>query len=118
MGYYNPIFAMGLKAFAREAKRVGVDGVLVVDANLVQGVSMDALGDYIAFVALLQADPNGNTTGIDTVMNLFRSDIGDKRPTGMTDWDRDFLRALYSMPRNTVSMTQAQSYLAERMERD
>ncbi|MBI1401102.1 hypothetical protein [Hyphomonas sp.] len=91
--------------------------IIVVDANLVQGVSMDSLADYIAFVALMQADPNGNTTGIETIMNLFRVDLGDKRPMQMTDWDKDFLRALYSMPRNTVSLTQAQSYLAERMER-
>jgi tryptophan synthase alpha chain len=31
MGYYNPIFAFGLKAFARTAVDAGVDGVLVVD---------------------------------------------------------------------------------------
>lgn len=31
MGYYNPIFVMGLKRFAVQAKRGGVDGVLVVD---------------------------------------------------------------------------------------
>ncbi|MFQ5735915.1 MAG: tryptophan synthase subunit alpha [Thermodesulfobacteriota bacterium] len=30
-GYYNPIFSFGLKRFAREAARAGVDGVLVVD---------------------------------------------------------------------------------------
>ena len=91
--------------------------VIVVDANLVQGVSMDSLGDYIAFVALMQADPNGNTADINTIMNLFRTDIGDKPATQLTDWDKDFLRALYSMPRNTASLSQAQSYLAQRMER-
>ena len=31
MGYYNPIYAFGLKAFARTAVDAGVDGVLVVD---------------------------------------------------------------------------------------
>ena len=31
MGYYNPIHAFGLKAFARTAVDAGVDGVLVVD---------------------------------------------------------------------------------------
>lgn len=92
--------------------------IIVVDANMVQGVSMDSLGDYIAFVALMQADPNGNTTGINTIMNLFRSDIGEARATQLTDWDKDFLRALYSMPRNTASLHQAESYLASRMERD
>lgn len=31
MGYYNPIWVYGLDRFAREASRVGVDAVLVVD---------------------------------------------------------------------------------------
>jgi len=92
--------------------------IIIVDANLVQGVPMDSLADYVAFVALMQADPNGNTSSIDTILNLFRSDLGDQRATSLTDWDRDFLRALYSMPRNTASLSQAERYLAQRMERD
>ncbi|MBI4199188.1 MAG: tryptophan synthase subunit alpha [Chloroflexi bacterium] len=31
MGYYNPLLAMGLRAFAREAQDAGVDGVIVAD---------------------------------------------------------------------------------------
>ena len=31
MGYYNPIFVYGVDAFLTEAKRVGVDGLIVVD---------------------------------------------------------------------------------------
>jgi len=92
--------------------------IIIVDAKLVQDVSLDSLGDYIAFVALIQADPNGNTSDIRTIMNLFRADAGDKRALSMTDWDKDFLRALYSMPRNTASLSQAERYLAQRMERD
>jgi hypothetical protein len=92
--------------------------IIVVDANLVQDVSLDSLGDYIAFIALMQADPNGNTKSINTIMNLFRADAGEKRALSMTDWDKDFLRALYSMPRNTASLSQAERYLAQRMERD
>ncbi|MEK6791496.1 MAG: tryptophan synthase subunit alpha [Deltaproteobacteria bacterium] len=30
-GYYNPVFVFGVKRFAREAKRAGCDGVLIVD---------------------------------------------------------------------------------------
>jgi tryptophan synthase alpha chain len=31
MGYYNPIYAMGVEAFLAEAKDAGVDGLIVVD---------------------------------------------------------------------------------------
>lgn len=31
MGYYNPIFKKGTKAFFKEAEKVGVDGILIVD---------------------------------------------------------------------------------------
>jgi tryptophan synthase alpha chain len=31
MGYYNPIYVYGVQAFAADAKRAGVDGLIVVD---------------------------------------------------------------------------------------
>ena len=31
MGYYNPIYAYGVKAFLTDARRVGIDGLIVVD---------------------------------------------------------------------------------------
>ena len=31
MGYFNPIFVYGVEAFLREARKVGVDGLIVVD---------------------------------------------------------------------------------------
>jgi tryptophan synthase alpha chain len=31
MGYYNPVFCYGAEAFARDAARAGVDGLLLVD---------------------------------------------------------------------------------------
>ncbi len=31
MGYYNPIFQKGIKAFLKESEKVGVDGILIVD---------------------------------------------------------------------------------------
>jgi tryptophan synthase alpha chain len=55
-GYFNPIFAYGVKKFARAARRAGVDGILVVDLPYEEAgelrVYTDAAGiDFISLVA-------------------------------------------------------------------
>jgi len=55
-GYYNPIFAFGNEAFAREAKAAGVDGLLVVDLPPEESLELrrhtDRKGlDFISLVA-------------------------------------------------------------------
>jgi hypothetical protein len=91
--------------------------VIVVDATKVQGLSIDTLSDYVAFVTLAQADPKGDTQGVETILNLF-ADHTLVKPEVWTSWDADFLKALYAIPRNTVSLTQTQSTIAQWMERD
>ena len=55
-GYFNPIFAYGVKKFAGAARKAGVDGVLVVDlpheeANELR-IYTDAVGiDFISLIA-------------------------------------------------------------------
>jgi hypothetical protein len=91
--------------------------VVVIDARQVSGLSLDTLGDFVAFVTLAQADGNGDTKGVDTILNLF-ADHTEKKPETWSSWDADFLRALYAVPRNTVSLQQTKSLIAQRMERD
>lgn len=52
MGYYNPVFAYGVEAFARDAAKAGVDGLLLVDLPpeeaeelhpLLQGAGIDLI---------------------------------------------------------------------------
>lgn len=55
-GYYNPIFIYGCEAFARNAKAVGVDGVLIVDLPPEEAAELrrytDPAGiDFISLVA-------------------------------------------------------------------
>ncbi len=54
-GYYNPIFVYGLKRFAKDARRAGADGVLIVDLPPEEsGDFKDALEDQgLDFVYLL-----------------------------------------------------------------
>jgi len=66
--------------------------VVIVDFTQTAHVRMSALVDYIAFIALAQVNPDGDLAGQDTILNLFN------RPadfTELTQWDRDYLAALY-----------------------
>jgi len=55
-GYFNPIFAYGVKKFARAAQKAGIDGVLVVDlpheeAQELRVHTDDAGIDFISLIA-------------------------------------------------------------------
>jgi tryptophan synthase alpha chain len=55
-GYFNPIFAYGVKKFAQTARRAGVDGVLVVDLPYEESKELrmytDPVGiDFISLIA-------------------------------------------------------------------
>ena len=55
-GYFNPIFAYGVKKFALAARRAGVDGVLMVDLPYEEANELrnhtDAIGiDFISLIA-------------------------------------------------------------------
>jgi tryptophan synthase alpha chain len=54
-GYYNPIFAYGVKKFAKAAKDAGVDGVLVVDLPPEEAQELRAHTDVagIDFISLI-----------------------------------------------------------------
>ncbi len=71
--------------------------LIVIDANRIPEVQFGALSDYVAMVALAQIDPDVDPAGWDTVLNLFNPDKGVE---GLTDWDRDYLKALYEAPRD------------------
>ena len=55
-GYFNPIFAYGVKKFAHDARKAGTDGVLVVDLPYEEAKELriytDAVGiDFISLIA-------------------------------------------------------------------
>lgn len=64
---------------------------IVVDVDDVAEVSFEQLADYVTFIALAQVDPEGDTTGHDTILNLFRQ----SPPARLTGWDHAYLEALY-----------------------
>ncbi len=68
--------------------------LLVVDARHARGVTYQALADYVAMAALAQLNEEADTAHVPTILNLFKADAS-RRPAGLTDWDRAYLRGLY-----------------------
>lgn len=73
--------------------------IIVVDGEHVNGVGLPQLADYLSMVALAQVDPEGDTSGFSTILNLF--DDPDGSP-GLTGWDRAYLDALYTGPSERI----------------
>lgn len=73
--------------------------IVIVDVDQIGAVDTNQLGDYLAFVSLAQIDGGANTTGFDTILNLFDGE----GPSGLTDWDRAYLQALYAPRGQRVS---------------
>lgn len=66
---------------------------IVLDVDQLGDVNLAQLNDYVALVAMAQIDPDGETAGYDTVLNLFEDPAG---VSGLSDWDAVYLEALYN----------------------
>lgn len=66
--------------------------IIVFGVDGMQGATLEQLADYFSMVALAQVDPYADTSGFDTVLNLF----SETSSPGLTDWDWAYLRALYA----------------------
>ena len=67
---------------------------IIIDTGKVGRIGFGALSEYVAMVALAQIAMDADTSGYETVLNLFSEDAD--RTSGLTRWDRDYLSALYS----------------------
>jgi len=68
--------------------------IVIIDVAAADGTGLIELADYVAMVALVQVDPDAETRGYDTILNLFTE--GATPPPHMTDWDWAFLTGLYT----------------------
>ncbi len=79
---------------------------VIIDIDQVNRVSPAQLGDYLAMVTLAQIDPDAETGGYATVLNLF----DDQTQTdGMTNWDRAYLKGLYDTIRTRRNTNSSRS---------
>ena len=90
--------------------------LIIVDARQANGVTFQALSDYLAMVSLAQLDPEGQTTGTPTILNLFDArDSGAPIPAAMTQWDEAYLDGLYNARRTAPTDLWQRRDIAERM---
>lgn len=66
--------------------------IIIVDMARADGLDMRQIADYAAMVAFSQVDPDADTQGYDSILNLFRN---PQQTPGLSDWDMAYLKALY-----------------------
>ncbi len=75
--------------------------VIVLDVRRTGIVRFSALADYVAMVSLAQINPDADTEGASSILNLFTDKAAGATPVdGMTDWDMAYLRGLYTARRD------------------
>jgi|SRR3989344_1658983 len=74
--------------------------IIIVDMSKTGGAPFGVLADFVSMVSLAQIDPDVDLSGQSTVMNLF---LSPAEIDGLSQWDKDYLAALYTEPNDRVS---------------
>src|SRR5690606_3653198 len=85
--------------------------IIIVDTTQLPGTTWQQLADYLAVVSLAQIDPKGDPAAFDSILNLFTNPAAY---SGLTDWDRSYIRALYSFDQERLPSLQ-QNDIVSRM---
>lgn len=89
--------------------------VIVVDVTKLDDITLEQLADYVSLIALAQVDPQGDVSGFNTVLNVFE---GTASVTGLTEWDRGYLAALYGLDASHVRPGHQAGAMAASLERE
>lgn len=102
-----------IKTFASRLLSATEDDIqrvfIIVDADKISGVNLDQLGDYVAMIALAQINPEADTTGYSSVLNLFND---PEHSPGLTNWDKTYLEGLYGAVRTRQNPNTARGEIA------
>lgn len=75
--------------------------VIVLDVGRTGVVRFAALADYVTMVSLAQINPEADTKGVSSILNLFADREAGLTPVeGLTEWDMAYLRGLYTARRD------------------
>ena len=80
---------------------------VIIDVDKLGGVSLEQLGDYVAMVALVQVNPDADTSRYETILNLFQT---PDSISGLSGWDRAYMDGMYAVrPGRVSTMVQVQT---------
>jgi hypothetical protein len=88
--------------------------IIVIDANQTSHTTVGALADYVAMITLAQINPEAETAGAPTILNLF-NDTASARSASLTSWDLAYLRGLYASSDTPRSTRQQEGQIVRRM---
>lgn len=75
--------------------------IVILDVRRIGTVRFSSLADYLAMVGLAQVDPEAETGGVRSVLNLFADKAAGAEPAeALTEWDRAYLKGLYGARRD------------------
>jgi hypothetical protein len=89
--------------------------IIIVDASALTETTWQQLADYLAVVSLAQIDPTTNPQKFDSILNLFTNPAAY---SGLTDWDRNYLHALYEFNQERISRMQANEIVSRIAKRE
>lgn len=89
--------------------------IIIVDSTKLSGTTWEELGDYLAVVSLVQIDLNANPAAFDSILNLFGNPTAY---TGLTDWDRSYVHALYDFDQERTPRMQASDLVSKMVRRE
>jgi len=84
MGYYNPIFCFGEEKFIREAKKAGVDGVIVPDLPIEEASSFIKVAKHYNLDTVFFLSPTSHLERIKLVSRVSKGFIYYVSLTGVT----------------------------------
>lgn len=73
--------------------------MIIVDVDQLGETNLVQLADYLAFISMVQVDPDGETASYDTILNLFDAPMS---VDGLTEWDASYLESLYRVQDSPV----------------
>jgi hypothetical protein len=88
--------------------------LVIVDGRKLRGTTWQELGDYLALVSLAQIDPRTDPAPFDTILNLFSNPAAY---SGLTDWDRSYLHALYDYDQERMPRLQVNALVGQIVDR-